>query len=91
MLAMIHTSNALYSADYDSYVKLSKNISDEVKLDLKNNREFWKNYEGKVDEISNKFNNSYLKANGVKEGTASYGKMVDLLLTYYKLYSPLEG
>ena len=90
MLAMIHTSNALYSADYDTYVKLSKNISDEVRRDLKNNREFWKKYEGKVDDISNKFNNSYLKANGVEEGTASYGKMVDLLLTYYSLYSSLE-
>lgn len=91
ILALNHTANALYSADYESYVELSKEISDEVRADLRNNRDFWKKYEGKVDEISNKFNDSYLKANGVTEGTASYGKMVDLLLTYYGLYGPLEG
>lgn len=91
ILALNHTTNALYSADYDAYVELSKEISDEVKTDLRYNRDFWKKYEGKVNEISSKFNDSYLKANGVVEGTASYGKMVDLLLSYYKLYSPLEG
>ena len=31
-------------------------------------------------------NNTYLKANGVKSGTESYGEMVNLLLTYYCLY-----
>ncbi|MEG2195682.1 MAG: DUF3810 family protein [Terrisporobacter sp.] len=31
-------------------------------------------------------NNTYLKSNGVKEGTQSYGKVVELLLTYYQLY-----
>ena len=91
ILALNHTANALYSADYDTYVELTKSISDDVRNDLRNNSEFWKKYEGKVDEISNKFNDSYLKANGVIEGTASYGKMVDLLLTYYGLYGPLDG
>lgn len=86
ILALNHTANALYKADYDTYINLSKTISDDVKRDLINNREFWNKYEGKVDEISSEFNDSYLKANGIKEGTASYGKMVDLLLTYYKLY-----
>ena len=90
ILALNHTANALYSADYDTYVELSKGISDEVRTDLRYNREFWKKYEGKIDEISNKFNDSYLKANGVVEGTASYGKMVDLLLSYFKLYGPLS-
>ena len=54
--------------------------------DLKNNRDFWDKYEGKIDDISNEINNTYLKANGVSEGVKSYGKMVDLLLTYYSLY-----
>lgn len=86
ILALNHTANALYKSDYDSYVSLSKNISKDVKTDLINNRKFWGKYEGKVDDISSKFNDSYLKANGVAEGSASYGKMIDLLLTYYKLY-----
>lgn len=86
ILALNHTANALYSVDYDTYVTLSKNISEDVLDDLKNNRDFWDKYEGKIDDISNEINNTYLKANGVSEGVKSYGKMVDLLLTYYSLY-----
>ena len=86
ILALNHTANALYSADYDAYINLSKNISEDVLSDLNNNRKFWDKYEGKIDDISNEINNTYLKANGVSEGVKSYGKMVDLLLTYYSLY-----
>lgn len=86
ILALNHTANALYSVDYDTYVSLSKNISEDVLDDLKNYRDFWDKYEGKIDDISNEINNTYLKANGVSEGVKSYGKMVDLLLTYYSLY-----
>jgi len=85
ILALNHTANELYSTDYDTYIKLSKNISNDVLADLQYNNEFWQKYSGKIDEISNKFNDSYLKANGVKDGTASYRKIVDLLLTHYKL------
>ena len=53
---------------------------------MKLSRDFWDKYEGKIDDISNEINNTYLKANGVSEGVKSYGKMVDLLLTYYSLY-----
>ncbi|MGL6105971.1 DUF3810 domain-containing protein [Romboutsia sp.] len=87
ILALKHTARALASVDYDSYLNLSENISSQVSHDLKYNSEFWKKYEGKIEEVSDKFNDSYLKSNGVKEGTASYGKIVDLLLTYYSLYS----
>ena len=38
----------LYSTDYDTYVALSKSISEDVLFDLRNNREFWKRYEGKI-------------------------------------------
>ncbi|WP_296644622.1 DUF3810 domain-containing protein [Romboutsia sp. 13368] len=87
ILALNHTANALYKADYKNYVKCSKNISEGVLNDLRYNNEFWDKYEGKIDEISNNINNTYLKANGVSEGVKSYGKMVDLLLTFYNLYT----
>ena len=54
--------------------------------DLNNSNEFWRQYEGKVNEVSDNINNNYLKANGIKEGTISYSKIVNLLLTYYSLY-----
>ena len=86
-LALHHTANALINADFNAYKNLSKNLSQDVINDIKNNNEFWAKYDGDVSNISDSFNNSYLKANGVKEGTKSYGKMVDLLLTYYSLYN----
>ncbi len=86
ILALNYTASALSKVDYDAYVEISAAISDSVRRDLKNESEFWKKYEGKIDKISNEFNDSYLKANGIVEGTQSYGKMVDLLLTYYELY-----
>lgn len=82
---MHHTSNALRNVDFDAYKELSRNLSEDVINDIKNNNEFWSKYEGEINNLSDNFNNSYLKANGVKEGTKSYGKMVDLLLTYYSL------
>ncbi len=85
VLALIHTGNQLYKYDYDNFKKLYENLSDDVKTDLAYNREFWNKYEGKVERISDNVNNSYLKANGINDGVANYGKMVDLLLTYEKL------
>ena len=59
---------------------------EDVKRDLRNSSSFWSKYEGKVNEVSENMNNTYLKVNGVKEGTISYSKVVNLLLTYYILY-----
>ncbi|MBC5996577.1 DUF3810 domain-containing protein [Romboutsia ilealis] len=84
-LALSHTSNALRNVDFESYKELSRNLSDDVINDIKSNNKFWSKYEGEINDLSDSFNNSYLKANGVKEGTESYGKMVNLLLTYYTL------
>lgn len=86
ILALNHTASALKKSNLSAYEKLSKDINSNVLRDLRYNNEFWIKYEGKIDDISNNFNDAYLKSNGVKEGTKSYGKMVDLLLTYYTLY-----
>ncbi|MEG0844502.1 MAG: DUF3810 domain-containing protein [Romboutsia sp.] len=87
VLALNHTESALRKYDYDTYKELGKNISPDVLRDLENNRQYWSRYEGKVDTISNNFNSVYLKSNGIKEGTKNYSKMINLLITYYKLYS----
>lgn len=86
ILALNHTASTLSKVDSNTLVELNKTISSDVKKDLINNNNFWKKYEGKVEKISNDFNNAYLKSNGIEEGVQNYGKMVELLLTYYKLY-----
>jgi hypothetical protein len=84
LLAMIHSMNALYRADYDRFASLYDKYGEGVKRDLQYNREYWKKYEGIVEKVSDKLNDSYLKANGQEDGVQSYGRMVDLLLAHYR-------
>lgn len=86
ILALKYVSSALVKVDSDKYFEISSGLSEDVRRDLKYNSEFWLKYEGKVNEVADNMNNNYLKANGIEEGTASYGKVVNLLLTYYCLY-----
>ena len=47
----------------------------------------WKptmSFEGRVAEASARLNDKYLRANRQKDGVRSYGRMVDLMLAYYK-------
>jgi hypothetical protein len=48
-------------------------------------REFWKKYEGPIEDISSAINDAYLKANRQKDGIYSYGRMVDLLIAEHRL------
>ena len=40
--------------------------------------------EGPVSRVSDKVNDTYLRANAQEEGSKSYGRMVDLLLGEYR-------
>ena len=83
-LAMIHTSNALYAADRTLWEQAYDLKSDAVRRDTLANSAYWEQYDTPVAEASNKVNDTYLKANGQEDGIRSYGRMVDLLLAYYR-------
>lgn len=83
-LALIHTSNALYKASPDTLYALNATLNEAVARDLHHHNSFWQSYQGTTSKISSSLNDSYLKANGITDGEASYGRMVDLLLAYYK-------
>lgn len=85
-MALKYTASALSKVDYESFKYLTENIDDDVLKDLRDYFKFWEKYEGKTSQVSDNMNNVYLKLNKVKEGTRSYGKVVDLLLLYYYLY-----
>ena len=85
-MALKYTASALSKVDYESFKHLTENIDDDVLKDLRDYSKFWEKYEGKTSQVSDNMNNVYLKSNKVKEGTKSYGKVVDLLLLYYYLY-----
>ena len=84
LLAWIYSMNALYKFDLEAWRGVRNQLDEEVEADLTANQKFWDQYEGPVAEVSNKVNDTYLKANGQKEGVKSYDRMVDLLIAYRK-------
>ena len=84
LLGWIYCMNVLYKTDYEVWEEVRANLSPEAEADLQANREFWNRYDGVVAEVSNKVNDTYLKANGQADGVKSYDRMVDLLVVYYE-------
>lgn len=85
MLGYIYVGNALYGEDYDGWDELRKMICDEASLDLRRNTEYWSRYEKtKAAEVSDKLNDTNLKVHHQTDGIKSYGRVVDLMLAYYR-------
>ena len=82
--AYVYCSNALYKADKELWRKSAANCSAGVIRDLKKNNEYWKSFEGEVQETSQKVNDTFIKVNGVESGVLSYNQMVELMLRYYE-------
>jgi hypothetical protein len=87
MLAVVYSMNALAESDMNMYKQLAVKYSPGVRKDLVNDADFWQKYKGKVEEVANNVNNTYLKSNGQQDGVQSYGRMVDLLLAEHKKIS----
>ena len=83
--AYIYCSNALYKADKELWRQAYENCSDGVLRDIKQRSEYWDSFEGEVQESSQKFNDTFIKVNGVESGVLSYNEMVGLILRYYDL------
>lgn len=83
LMGWIYCMNVLRKTDYEEWEKVRALLSREAEADLAANREFWGKYDGAVAEVSNRVNDTYLKANGQSEGVKSYNRMVDLIVAYY--------
>lgn len=81
--AYIYCSNALYKADKELWHKAYANCSDGMIRDMKNSNTYWDSFEGEIEEVSQKINDSFIKANGVESGVLSYNQMVELMLRFY--------
>ncbi len=83
-LAFSHSVNKLYQANPEYYYDVWDKLSEEVVTDRNASREYWKRFENtKASQVAGKINDNYLKANNQEDGTKSYGRMVDLLLSTY--------
>ncbi len=91
MLALVISGNALYGQDPDRYFKIRNLYSEGVLKDIRANSQYWAKYEDTViSTVSNKINDTYLKANNQTDGVKSYGRMVDLLLANYRKEQGIE-
>lgn len=85
MLALIIAGNALYDQSPELYFEVRSEYSEGLVKDIRANSEYWHQYEDTaVSTISNKINDTYLKANAQTDGVKSYGRMLDLLLAQYR-------
>lgn len=81
-LALLHSMNALYKADYDLWYELRIQYPDFISADMAAQNAYIAAHDTKVGEVSDAVNDTYLKLNDQQDGVQSYGKMVDLLLAY---------
>ncbi len=84
LLSLIHITNAIYAHDSGEYKRLYEKFGEGVKRDWYQIDVFNRSTEGVVSDISNKINDTYLKANMQTQGVYSYGRMVDLLIAEYR-------
>ncbi|MCC8078481.1 MAG: DUF3810 domain-containing protein [Oscillospiraceae bacterium] len=83
LLAYIHLGNALYKADYDAWLDVYSTLSEGVLADLRNNNEYWAQYETPVSTVSDTVYTGFLQSYGQTLRLQTYGACVDLLVAYY--------
>lgn len=84
MLALVHTINALASADREVYIQTVEGLSPQVWRDFALSSQYWDRYETNFGQFSEGVNDVYLRANSQEDGLRSYGRMVDLMLARYR-------
>lgn len=82
MLALVHAGNMLAKLAPESYTALWERYSEAVVRDFDQYNQYLHDHEGETSEAVDKMNDNYLKSHGQREGVASYGQMVDLLMDF---------
>ena len=83
--ALRYTLSALRSKlESREYLRLCEHLPEWVWQDLYETRLYWDAYEGKLADVYQSYNNSFLKANHQEDGVESYGRMLYLMLAYYR-------
>lgn len=83
MNAFKFCSNSLYAYDKDMWLEVYEYTTDGMRRDFTNENEYIDRFKGEVREVSSAVNDGFIKAQGVSDGTRSYGRVTDLILAYY--------
>lgn len=84
LMGWVYAGNALAKADPEGFAALRSSLPQAAITDLSYNNAYWDSFQGKVAEVSNKVNDTYLKLQDQQDGVQSYGRAVDLMLAYYR-------
>jgi len=85
MAAASYALSALAGVDRETAVAVAERRSPAVRRDLAALQAWSLRYRSRVSEVSQKVNDTYLRSQGLEDGVASYGRMVDLLLAERRL------
>lgn len=83
LMAFKFCSNALYSADRELWETMAAGTSEGMWRDLRAENEYIKRFEGEAKKVFTSANDTFIKVQGVKDGTRSYDRMTDLVLAFY--------
>ena len=78
----VYCGNELIKRDKKLWEQIYYTLDERARNDLAANNAFWASYKGKVSEAAESFNDSDLKGRGQVEGTLSYDRVVDLIVSY---------
>ncbi len=79
-----YVASALRRADYDLYMKVTRQLCTEAKFEMLAFSQFFEKYQDSTaSEVSETINNTYLTIQGTP-GTVSYGMVVELAVAYYR-------
>ena len=84
LMAYTYLGNALYAADYETWLNIYNSLKPEVIADLRDNSSYWDKYrDSVVNTASDAIYTGMLYSYGQTDGLKTYGKCVDLLVAYY--------
>ncbi|MDR3597322.1 DUF3810 domain-containing protein [Clostridium sp.] len=85
LMAYSYCMNDLYNFDLDAFKKINSELSDNIKIELKNDSLYWNKYRGGISKLHNDAYDQLLKMSGQENGIKSYNAVVKLLISGYEI------
>lgn len=83
MEAFMYCSNALFAHDIDMWAQTQRVVTEGMQADYNANNEYIDKFDGEVMETAGELNDTFIKVQGVEDGSLSYDRVTELILAYY--------
>ena len=85
-MALNYVLNALGgNVSAQRYGELFDLLPEQIVRDFAVSRAYWRAFDGPMADLQVRVNDAYLRLNQQEDGVQSYGRMVDLMLAYYRV------